>query len=83
MNFFVTVATFKSPASPPDCMHDIKASKKMGEGIIISYEENGTNKYESYNFQDLIDLKINALDLLDRPMSYRVDPAAHKIVSNK
>jgi hypothetical protein len=64
-------------------MYDIKASKKMGEGIIISYEENGVNKYESYNFQDLLDLKINALNLLDRPMSYQVDPAAHKIVSKK
>jgi len=55
----------------------------MGEGIIVSYEENGTNKYESYNFQDLLDMKINALDLIDRPMSYRVDPAAHKIVAKK
>jgi hypothetical protein len=64
-------------------MYDIKASRKMGEGIIISYEENGTNKYESYNFQDLLDLKINSLDLLDRPMSYRVDPAAHRIIVKK
>jgi hypothetical protein len=64
-------------------MYDIKASKMMGEGILISYEENDVNKYESYNFQDLLDMKINSLDLLDRPMSYRVDPVAHKIVSKK
>ena len=64
-------------------MYDIKASKKIGEGILISYEENDSNKFESYNFQELVDMKINALDLLDRPMSYRVDPAAHKIVSKK
>jgi hypothetical protein len=64
-------------------MYDIKASKKMGEGILVSYEENGQNKFESYNFQDLLDMKINSLDLLDRPMSYRVDPVAHKIASKK
>jgi hypothetical protein len=64
-------------------MNDIKASKKMGNGVLISYEENGMNKFESYNFQELIDMKINSLDLLDRPMSYRVDPAAHRIVSKK
>lgn len=64
-------------------MHDIKASKKMGEGIMISYDENGATKFDSYNFQDLIDMKINSLDLLERPMSYRIDPVAHKIVSKK
>jgi hypothetical protein len=64
-------------------MYDIKASKKMGEGILVSWEENNTNKFESYNFQELVNMKINALDLLDRPMSYRVDNAAHKIVSKK
>jgi len=64
-------------------MYDIKASKKMGNGVLISYEENGMNKFESYNFQEFIDMKINLLDLLDRPMSYRVDPAAHMIVSKK
>jgi len=64
-------------------MYDIKASKKMGDDILISYEENGTNKFESYNFQDLLDMKINALDLLDRPMKYRVDTANHRIIPNK
>ena len=64
-------------------MHDIKASKKMGDGILVSWDENGMNRYESYNFQELIDMKINALDLLDRPMSYRIDNAAHTIVSKK
>ncbi len=62
-------------------MYDIKASKKMGDGILISFEENGTNKFETYTFGELVDMKINAINLLERPMSYRVDPAAHKIVS--
>jgi len=64
-------------------MHEIKGSKKMENGIVVSWEENGKNQYESYNYQELVDMKINALDLLDRPMSYRVDNAAHKIVVRK
>jgi len=64
-------------------MYDIKASKKMGNDIMISFEVNGKNQFEAFGFQDLVDMKINALDLLDRPMSYKIDPAAHTIVSKK
>ena len=64
-------------------MHDIKASKKMENGIVVSFEENGKNQFESFNYQELLDMKINALDLLDRPMSYKVDMAARVIVSKK
>lgn len=64
-------------------MYDIKASKRMGNDITVSYEVDGKTRFESFNFQDLIDLKINALDLLDRPMTYRIDPAARTIVSKK
>jgi hypothetical protein len=64
-------------------MHDIKASKKMGDDIMVSFEANGRNQFETFGFQDLVDMKINALDLLDRPMSYKIDPAEHRIVSKK
>jgi hypothetical protein len=64
-------------------MHDIKASKKMENGIVVSFEVDGRNRFESFNYQELLDLKINALDLLDRPMSYRIDAGARKIVSKK
>ncbi|MFA4859577.1 hypothetical protein [Methanoregula sp.] len=64
-------------------MHDIKASKKMGNDIMVSFEVDGKNQFEAFNFQDLIDMKINVLDLLDRPMSYKVDMAKHTIVPKK
>jgi hypothetical protein len=64
-------------------MHDIKASRKMENGIVVSFEVNGKNQFESFNYQELLDMKINALDLLDRPMSYKVDMAARVIVSKK
>jgi len=64
-------------------MQDIVSSKKMENGIVVFWMEKGDKKDESFNYEELVDMKINALDLLDRPMSYRVDPAAHKILSKK
>lgn len=64
-------------------MHDITSSKKMENGIVVFWEENGEKKYESFNYQELIDMKINALDLLDKPKSYKVDKAAHKLTVKK
>jgi hypothetical protein len=64
-------------------MHDIVSSKKMENGIVVFFEEKGEKKYESFNYQELVDMKINALDVLDRPKSYKVDKAAHTITANK
>ena len=64
-------------------MHDIVTSKKMENGIVVFWSEKGEKKYESFNFSELVDMKINALDLLERPKSYKVDTAAHKIIVQK
>jgi len=64
-------------------MHDIFGTKKMENGIVVFFEEKGENKYESFNYGELVDMKINALDLLDRPKSYKVDTDAHKLISKK
>jgi hypothetical protein len=64
-------------------MQDIHSSKKMENGIVVFWDEKGEKKYESFNYAELVDMKINALDLLDRPKSYKVDKAAHKIIVQK
>jgi hypothetical protein len=64
-------------------MHDILSSKKMENGVVVFWDEKGEKKNESFNFQELIDMKINALDLLDRPQSYKVDKAAHRLIGKK
>ena len=64
-------------------MQDITSSKKMENGIVVFWDEKGEKKSESFNYQELIDMKINALDLLDRPKSYKVDKAAHRLVAKK
>jgi len=64
-------------------MHDIATSKKMENGIVVFWTEKGEKKNESFNFAELVDMKINALDLLERPKSYKVDTAAHKLIVQK
>jgi hypothetical protein len=60
-------------------MYDIVSSKKMENGIVVFYQQKGEKKFESFNYQELIDLKINALDLLDHPHRYSVDIELHKV----
>ena len=55
----------------------------MENGIVVFWEEKGEKKNESFNYAELVDMKINALDLLDHPKSYKVDMAAHAIISKK
>lgn len=67
------------PACITGTMYDIESSKKMENGIVVFYHQKGEKKYESFNYQELIDLKINALDLLEHPHRYSVDNEAHKV----
>lgn len=60
-------------------MYDIESGKKMENGIVIFYQLKGEKKFESFNYQELIDQKINALDLLEHPHRYRVDTRSHRV----
>jgi hypothetical protein len=82
-SLFETCRNLHYPASPSDCMQDIISSKKMENGIVVFWDEKGEKKNESFNYSELIDMKINALDLLDRPKSYKVDKEAHKLIVKK
>ncbi len=64
-------------------MHDVVSSRKMENGIVVFWEEKGEKTYESFNYSELIDMKINALDLLERPKSYKIDKDAHTLVVKK
>lgn len=64
-------------------MYEVGMSRKMENGIVVFWLERNDTRYESFNYQELQDAGINALDLLDRPKSYRVDPATHTIIVKK
>jgi len=61
-------------------MQDLVSSKKMDDTIIVVWNESGQIKDRSFTYQDLIDMKINADDLLDRPMLYKIDMELNKYV---
>ncbi|MFA5267220.1 MAG: hypothetical protein WC379_04545 [Methanoregula sp.] len=64
-------------------MQDIISSKKMENGIVVFWDEKNEKINESFNYAELVDMKINVLDLLERPKSYKVDKAAHKLIVKK
>ena len=64
-------------------MYDITRTRKMENGVAVYFKEGGNEKFESFNYSELIDLKINALDLLQDPKNYAVDPKAHRLMMKK
>jgi len=64
-------------------MQDIHTSRKMENGIVVFWDEMDEQRYESFNYEELVDMKINSLDLLASPKSYKVDTEAHRILMKK
>lgn len=64
-------------------MKDIVTSRKMENGVAVYYLEGNERKQESFNYSELIDLKINALDLLEDPKAYQVDLEKHRVIMKK
>jgi len=55
-------------------MYEIITGVKRNDGIIVVFEEKNQMKSIFVEYGDLIDQKVNALDLLDHPKMYKVDP---------
>jgi hypothetical protein len=66
-----------------ECMQKLVSSKKMENGIVVFWIERGEKKYDSFNYSELIDMKINAFDLLEHPASYQVDVEGHNLIVKK
>jgi hypothetical protein len=64
-------------------MKDIVTTRKMENGVACYYGTTGQEKFESFTYSELIDMKINALDLLQDPNNYAVDTANHKVMMKK
>lgn len=55
----------------------------MENGIVVFWVERGEKKNDSFNYAELIDMKINAIDLLNQPKSYKIDKEGHRLVAAK
>ncbi|MDD1719419.1 MAG: hypothetical protein LUQ25_05125 [Methanoregulaceae archaeon] len=61
-------------------MQDIITGVKREDGLIVLWQDGKDYKSMFFGYGDLIDQKINALDLLDHPKMYHIDPGQHRIV---
>jgi hypothetical protein len=64
-------------------MQKIVSCKKMENGIVVFWIDKDEKKYDSFNYSELIDMKVNALDLLEHPTSYGIDVEAHRLITKK
>ena len=62
-------------------MQQITRSKKFQNGIQVFWTDKGTDLSDFFSYEDLVDLRINAFDLLNNPRIYQVNPSGHKIES--
>jgi len=60
-------------------MFDIVTTKRMPDGIVVFWLDEEGKKFEAFGFSNLIDLKINALDLLNNPQNYGIDADDKKL----
>ena len=63
-------------------MFGIVTSKRLPDGVAVFWLDDEGKKFEAFGFSDLIDLKINALDLLNNPGNYSIDVEEKKLVMN-
>jgi len=60
-------------------MEQITGSMKRETGIEVSWMEKGKEQNAFFSYQDIIDMKINAIDLLENPRFYLIDAGKHRI----
>ena len=63
-------------------MQHITGTKKYQNGIQVFWTDAGKELSAFFPFEELIDMKINAFDLLENPKIYRIDEKNHRIESS-
>ncbi|MGA2160639.1 MAG: SRPBCC domain-containing protein [Methanoregula sp.] len=63
-------------------MQQITSSKKYQNGVQIFWTDAENDVTDFFSYEDLVDQKINVLDLLNNPRLYRVNTTSHKIESS-
>jgi len=54
-------------------MQQILKTERLGDGIRVVWEDAGREMMGYFTFAQLIDIKVNALDLLNNPGNYGID----------
>jgi hypothetical protein len=54
-------------------MQRLTASERLPGGITVYWKEKGEEMVTSFSFMELVDRRINSLDLLEHPTKYVFD----------
>ena len=60
-------------------MHQIVRTERCGDGINVIWEKNGKEVFLYFSFTRLVDIGVNALDLLENPRNYGFDEKEKKL----
>ncbi len=61
-------------------MQKIMGTERCGDGVNISWKKGGKEVTTYFSFTQLIDMQVNALDLLQHPASWGLDEKSGKVV---
>ncbi|TAJ45425.1 hypothetical protein [Methanofollis fontis] len=60
-------------------MEAITGASKKEDGVVVEYKKGSGYAVVGFTYQDLIDQGINALDLVEHPTDYEVDPETRQL----
>jgi len=61
-------------------MEKIMRTERCGDGVNVIWKKAGKETTSWFSFTQLIDMQVNALDLLQHPGSWGMDEKAGKVV---
>ncbi|HVN66026.1 MAG TPA: hypothetical protein VMT31_05370 [Methanomicrobiales archaeon] len=61
-------------------MQKILRTERCGDGVNVVWKKAGSEMTTYFSFTQLIDMQVNALDLLQHPGSWGMDEKAGKVV---
>ena len=60
-------------------MQQILRTERRGDGVSVVWEKAGKEMTSYFSFTQLIDMQVNALDILDNPRNYGFNENTQKI----
>ena len=60
-------------------MEKIERTERCGDGINVIWKKGGKEVTTYYSFTQLVDMQVNALDILDNHRNYGIDEKTKRI----
>ena len=60
-------------------MQPVLRTERRGDGVNVTWEKAGKEMTSYFTFTELIDMQVNALDVLNTPSNYGIDEKTGKI----